>query len=49
MGFDTKDFPEAEAYYSTAISIPMYASLTTADQQVVVDSIKTPLGYQNLF
>ena len=49
MGFDTKDFPEAEAYYSTAISIPMYASLTTADQQIVVDSIKTPLGYQNLF
>jgi UDP-4-amino-4,6-dideoxy-N-acetyl-beta-L-altrosamine transaminase len=49
MGFDTKDFPEAEAYYSTAISIPIYASLTTADQQIVVDSIKTPLGYQNLF
>jgi len=49
MGFDTKDFPESEAYYSTAISIPMYASLTTADQQIVVDSIKTPLGYQNLF
>jgi dTDP-4-amino-4,6-dideoxygalactose transaminase len=49
MGFETKDFPEAEAYYSTAISIPMYASLTTADLQVVVDSIKTPLGYQNLF
>jgi UDP-4-amino-4,6-dideoxy-N-acetyl-beta-L-altrosamine transaminase len=49
IGFDSKDFPEAEAYYSTAISIPMYASLTTADQQVVVDSIKTPLGYQNLF
>ena len=49
MGFDPKDFPEAEAYYSTAISIPMYASLTTADQKVVVDCIKTPLGYQNLF
>jgi dTDP-4-amino-4,6-dideoxygalactose transaminase len=49
MGFDAKDFPEAEAYYSTAISIPMYASLTTEELQVVVDSIKKPLGYQNLF
>lgn len=49
MGFDANNFPVAEDYYSTAISIPMYASLTSAEQQVVVDSIKTPLGYQNLF
>lgn len=49
LGYNKADFPEAEAYYSEALSIPMYATLTESEQQFVVDSIKTPLGYQNLF
>ncbi len=49
LGYNKDDYPQAEAYYSEAISIPMYANLTEADQQFVVDSIKKPLGYQNLF
>ena len=49
IGYDKDDFPEAESYYSEAISIPMYATLTESEQQFVVDSIKKPLGYQNLF
>lgn len=49
IGYNKADFPESEAYYSEAISIPMYATLTEAEQQFVVDSIKKPLGYQNLF
>lgn len=32
-GFRTGDFPAAEAYYSQAISLPMYASLT--EEQVI--------------
>jgi UDP-4-amino-4,6-dideoxy-N-acetyl-beta-L-altrosamine transaminase len=49
IGYNRNDFPEAESYYSEAISIPMYATLTESEQQFVVDSIKKPLGYQNLF
>ena len=49
IGYNKSDFPEAESYYSEAISIPMYATLTETEQQFVVDSIKKPLGYQNLF
>lgn len=49
IGYSRKDFPEAEFYYSEAISIPIYAALTEAEQQFIVDSIKNPLGYQNLF
>ena len=49
FGYNKADFPEAEAYYSEALSIPMYTTLTESEQQFVVDSIKMPLGYQNLF
>jgi UDP-4-amino-4,6-dideoxy-N-acetyl-beta-L-altrosamine transaminase len=49
LGYNKSDFPEAESYYSEAMSIPMYATLTESEQQFVVDSIKRPLGYQNLF
>jgi UDP-4-amino-4,6-dideoxy-N-acetyl-beta-L-altrosamine transaminase len=49
IGFNKQNFPNAESYYSEAISIPMFATLSESDQQFVVDSIKKPLGYQNLF
>lgn len=49
IGYNRSEFPQAESYYSEAISIPMYTTLTESEQQFVVDSIKTPLGYQNLF
>jgi UDP-4-amino-4,6-dideoxy-N-acetyl-beta-L-altrosamine transaminase len=40
LGFDTADFPEAERYYSDAISIPMYAGLTDDQQLEVVRRLK---------
>jgi dTDP-4-amino-4,6-dideoxygalactose transaminase len=40
MGFQPGDFPEAEQYYREAISIPMYPTLTTGEQDHVVSSIK---------
>ncbi len=43
-GFKTGMFPNAEAYYSSAISIPLYPALTDADQQQVVDAIKAALA-----
>jgi UDP-4-amino-4,6-dideoxy-N-acetyl-beta-L-altrosamine transaminase len=36
MGFKPSDFPAAEAYYAGAISLPMYATLTEAQQDTVV-------------
>jgi UDP-4-amino-4,6-dideoxy-N-acetyl-beta-L-altrosamine transaminase len=49
IGFRKSEFPQSEAYYSEAISIPMFASITKNEQQFVVDTIKKPLGHQNLF
>lgn len=49
MGFKKSEFPQSEAYYSEAISIPMFASMTKNEQQFVVDAIKKPSGHQNLF
>lgn len=36
LGFGDGDFPAAEAYYSRAISIPLYATMTEAQQDEVV-------------
>lgn len=40
MGFKKGDYPEAEQYYAQAISLPMYQSLTDAQQDEVVAAIK---------
>ncbi len=40
MGFKTGDFPEAENYYESAITLPLYYGLTEEDQNRVVDSLK---------
>jgi UDP-4-amino-4,6-dideoxy-N-acetyl-beta-L-altrosamine transaminase len=40
MGFQSGDFPVAEAYYSRAISLPLYAGLTDSDQDYVIQKIK---------
>jgi UDP-4-amino-4,6-dideoxy-N-acetyl-beta-L-altrosamine transaminase len=49
MGFDPKNFPEAEAYYSEAISLPMYPTLSESQQIDVVERLRSPIGYQTLF
>jgi UDP-4-amino-4,6-dideoxy-N-acetyl-beta-L-altrosamine transaminase len=43
MGFNPGQFPEAEAYYSEALSIPLYATLTDAQQDMVVAVLKDAL------
>lgn len=48
-GFEKQEFPNAESYYSEAISIPMFATLTESDQLFVADAIKKPIGHQNIF
>ncbi len=43
LGFKKGDFPNAESYYKTAISIPMYSALTVEDQSYVISSLKEVL------
>ncbi len=47
--YNRADFPNAEAYYAEAISIPMHTMLTNDEQQFVIDQIEKPMGHQNLF
>ncbi len=49
MGFDRNAFPEAEAYYAEAISLPIYPGLTEMQQMEVIERMKTPTGHQTLF
>ena len=44
LGFKAGDFPIAEAYYREAISIPMYPTLTEAQQDEVVAALKESMG-----
>ena len=43
MGFKQGDFPNAEKYYSRAISIPMFQGLTLEMQNQVVETLKKVL------
>jgi len=40
MGFKAGDFPNAEAYYQRAISLPLYPGLTDTDQNYVTAKLK---------
>lgn len=44
LGFKAGDFPEAEKYYSEAISLPLYTKLSTEDQNTVIHSLKSALA-----
>jgi len=39
LGFRRGQFPVSEAYYSGCISLPMFATLTDADQQTVIRAV----------
>ncbi len=40
LGFTPGQYPQAELYYSEAITLPLYATLTDSQQQHVIDSLK---------
>jgi dTDP-4-amino-4,6-dideoxygalactose transaminase len=44
LGFTAGDFPEAEAYYAQAISLPLYPAMTDAQQDYVVEQLRRLLG-----
>lgn len=39
LGFNTGDFPEAEAYYHEAITLPLFSSMTDDQQERVIAAI----------
>jgi len=43
MGFSQGDFPNAEAYYLEAISLPLFASLTEPEHDCVIDALKSAI------
>jgi len=49
QGFKATDFPEAERYYSEAISLPLFPALTQDQQLEVVRLLGTPIGHQTIF
>ncbi|RYG39229.1 MAG: UDP-4-amino-4,6-dideoxy-N-acetyl-beta-L-altrosamine transaminase [Burkholderiales bacterium] len=44
MGFADGDYPEAELYYSEAISLPMYPTMSEAQQDEVVEALRKALA-----
>lgn len=40
LGFKTGDYPEAEAYYKEAISLPIYPTLSLDEQNFIISTIK---------
>ena len=44
LGFKPGQFPEAERYYAEAISLPLYSTLTTAQQDQVISAVSEVLA-----
>ncbi len=44
LGYRVGDFPEAESFYAETISLPMYATLTNAQQDEVVAALSEALA-----
>jgi len=44
LGFSAGSFPEAERYYSEAISLPMFPGMTDEDQDQVIAALNLVLG-----
>jgi UDP-4-amino-4,6-dideoxy-N-acetyl-beta-L-altrosamine transaminase len=44
MGFKSEDFPQAQAYYREAISLPMYQTLTDVQQDYVITALSQALA-----
>jgi len=49
FGYDRNAFPNAEAYYREAITIPLFPGLSPEQQDEIVHTLTHPDGYQTLF
>jgi dTDP-4-amino-4,6-dideoxygalactose transaminase len=43
LGFKAGDFPQAEAYYDHALTLPLYPGMSESDQDRVVDALRQAL------
>jgi len=43
LGFRWGDFPQAEAYYRSCVSLPLYPTLSETEQDRVVDVLRSAL------
>jgi len=46
FGYNREDFPEAEKYYSQALTLPIYPSMGKRDQQTVIAALHEELTRQ---
>ena len=44
LGFDAAQWPEAEAYYAEAITLPLYPAMTDEEQDVVIAAVRDVLA-----
>ncbi|RCV93390.1 UDP-4-amino-4,6-dideoxy-N-acetyl-beta-L-altrosamine transaminase [Vreelandella rituensis] len=44
LGFQHGNFPEAERYYAEAISVPLYPTMSEAEQDLVIAALRKALG-----
>lgn len=44
LGFKSETFPQAEAYYREAISLPLYPGLSLSDQDLVIQALEKTLA-----
>jgi UDP-4-amino-4,6-dideoxy-N-acetyl-beta-L-altrosamine transaminase len=44
MGFQVGDFPNAENYYSEAISLPLFPTMSESTQDVVIEALRNALA-----
>lgn len=44
LGFSPEDYPDAQAYYQEALSIPLFFDLTDEQQQEVISAIRELVG-----
>ena len=49
FNFSYKNFPQSELYYSEAISLPLFPSLTKHQQEEIINIVSSPIGHQALF
>jgi len=49
FNYDVNNFPEAEAYYVQAISLPIFPGISRTQLDLVAASLVKPIGHQTLF
>lgn len=49
MNYDVSQFPNAEAYYKEAISLPIFPGLSPDQIREITKTLTAPTGYQTLF